>query len=218
MRKDIRIGFYTCESIDHSVFETMKDCDAALLSVKDLSNVKIKSELDGKSDNLLRMGVLSKKIKGVCFFSVYTDTYGVMRNSIACFSSGRILALADLNGSYQREISPAFGFKSVRTGGVRYGVLVGSDILDPSALHALSVTENDVIINLSPNVFDFDNEKLITSLAFLYGVPIASVGNNKKVFSKACGEPVYSGNDPFAIAVLPIEKKYRETRKKILRS
>ena len=218
MRKEITVGFYTGESVGIKVVEDMKDCDAALFSVKELSQVRIKDELDGKSNLLLKMGAISKRIKGACFFSVYTDTYGVMRNSIACFSLGKLVAIADLNSSESKAISPSFGLKSVRYGGVKYGVLVGSDILDTAALHSLALTENDVIINLSAAVFDFDNEKLISSLAFLFGVPIVSVGQNKKVIAKANGEVIYSANGGFAVCGLPLKKSYKERFIKILGS
>ena len=218
MRKEITVGFYTGESVGAKVVEELKDCDAALFSAKDLSQVRIKDELDGKSDLLFKMGAISKRIRGACFFSVYTDTYGVMRSSIACFSLGKLVAIADLNNSEDRSISPSFGLKSVRSGGVKYGVLVGSDILDTTALKSLALTENDVIINLSAAVFDFDNEKLVSSLAFLFGVPIVSLGRNKKVIAGSNGEVIYSANGGFAVCGLPLKKRYKERYVKILGS
>ena len=218
MRKEIVIGFYTCDEAEQSYLDKLSGCDAVLFSVKNLSQVKIKNELNGSSDCLLKMGLISKKIKGACFFSVYTDTFGIYRSSTACFTQGKLLALADMNGSYLKEFSPSFGLKSVKSCGVKYGVLVGSDILDTAALHALSVTENDVIINLSAAILSFDNEKLVSTLAYLYGTPIAFCGNALKIVCTSLGEVIYSGKDNFTIQKLPIKKRYREIKTKVLRS
>ena len=218
MCKEIKIGFYSGENVDRTAIERLKGCDAALFTIKSLYNVKIKDELDGKCDLLLKMSSVSKKIGGISFFSVFTDTYWVMRNSIAFFSDGKLISIADQNGVFDRSFSPSFGLKSVEKGGVKFGVLVGSDVLDVSALKSLALTENDVIINLSAAVFEFDNEKLISCLSFLCGVPIAFSGKNKKVISKSNGEIVYSGESDFFVCRLQLKKVYKEKFEKVLRS
>lgn len=209
MQKEIAIGFYTGDTADWQIIESLKDVDAALFVLKDLSPVKIKNELDGKSDLFLKMGEISKKIKGACFFSLLTDTYGIYRQSIASFYGGRLLSIADLN-CVGDKFSAAFGLKSLKAGGIKFGVLVGSDVLNCDNIKALSLTENDLIINLSADIFDFDNEKLFSTLSFLYGLPIAAVSFSKKVFTIAGGETLYSGKDGFYKCVMPIKKQFKE--------
>ena len=218
MRKEIEVGFFTGEDVDRRSIDRIKSCDAALFIVDSLFNVRIKDELDGKSHRFLKMGAISKNVKGLCFFSACTDSYGLIRNSVACFFRGKLVSLADQNGVCERTQAPSFGLKSLEKNGVRYGVLVGDDILDTFALNSLVLTENDVIINLSAAVFDFDREKLVSSLAFLCGVPIISVGKEKKVFAKGNGDTVYCGEESVFSRKMIADRKYKERSIKILRS
>ena len=66
MRKEIEVGFFTGEDVDRRSIDRIKSCDAALFIVDSLFNVRIKDELDGKSHRFLKMGAISKNVKGLC--------------------------------------------------------------------------------------------------------------------------------------------------------
>lgn len=204
------VGFLTAERSFGAKFDALCDCDAAVFIIREWSRINVKSELDGKSDVFIKMGEVSRKVKGVCFFSALTDTYGALRRSAIAFRGGKLCAIADALSYREKGFSPSFGVKSVSAGGYRFGIVVGDDILDQDVLKALSVTENDAIINLSPDIFEFDKEKLVSTLAYIYGMPIATVGSDKKVIASGSGGTLYSGKDDLYKCVLPIGKKFTE--------
>ena len=209
------VGFFTGDNISISEAEFLKDCDAALFIVKELSFVRIKSELNGEDDLFLKMGDISKRIKGVCFFSLLTDFCGVFKKSVACYRSGKLVAIADMN-EQEGKFSASYGLKSMTSGSLKFGVLVGRDILDIDRIRALALTENDAIINLSADILDFDNEKLVSTIAYLGGLTIVSVNQTKKVIALNGGETLYSGRDKIFKQKIIIKKRYGERTSKIL--
>ena len=215
MRKELEIGFYTAESADRAIISELKGCDALLLSIKDTSFVGIRSELDGKSEVVYKMSGISAACAGVCFFSATTESYGLLRRSVLAFYGGKLRFIADANGVYDKGFSPTYGVKSITARDVSFGVAVGSDILDQELLRSLALTGNDLIINLSPDIYDFDTEKLVSSLVFLNGVAIASAGFMKKVVCSGSGEVVYSGKDSYGRVLLPLKIRYREKITKV---
>ncbi len=210
------VGFFTGDNISISEAEYLKDCDAALFIVKELAFVRIKSELNGEDDLFLKMGDISKRIKGVSFFSLLTDFCGVFKKSVACFRSGKLVVIADMNDQ-EGKFSASYGLKSVSFGSLKFGVLVGRDILDTEKIKALALTENDAIINLSADIFDFDNEKLISALAYLGALPIISVNQIKKVIALNGGETLYSGKDRIFKQKIVINKRFSERKIKLLK-
>ena len=215
MQKEITVGFLTADSVDNEKTYALSDVDVAAFSVKELSLVKVKSELDGSSDAFLKMGRISERIKGLCAFSVLTDTFGVFRKTVACFYKGRLEFLADENTPDGR-FSPAFGLKTLSVCGVKYGVLVGNDLLDTDRVKALALTETDMIINLSADFYGFDHEKLVSALAFLNGIPILSVSHSKKAIALSGGELAYCGKDGFLKKKIILKKRFKERTQKIL--
>ena len=217
MLKEITVGFFTAEKFNEKSIDKLRDCDVALFVIKEWSVVNIKSELEGKSDFFVKMGEISRAIKGITAFSATTDTYGAIRRSALCFSGGKLKAIADSNSSFERELSASFGIKSLKRGETSFGVTVGDDIMDCDLLKALVITENDVIINLSPDIYEFDKEKLVSSLAYIFATPIISVSFSKKVIATDLGETLYSGKDDIYKCVLPIRKRFREKYAKVKR-
>ena len=215
MQKETTVGFFTSDKFDENFKSKLSDCDVALFVIKDLSFVKIKSELEGKSELFLKMGEISKAIKGACVFSATTDTYGTIRQSALCFSGGKLKTIADANSVYDKNYAASFGVKSVRAAERSFGVAVGDDLTDCDLLKAIVMTENDAIINLSPDIYEFDKEKLVCSLAYVFSTPVVSVSFTKKVIAGDMGELLYSGKDEFYKCVVPIRKRYREKFSKV---
>ena len=186
------------------------DADIAIFSVKEFDRIDVKSELDGDSETLVKMGAVSKRIRGVTVFSSMTDTYGLYRSSAIAFSAGKLLFIADETRCRDRRFSPSYGLKTLAVGGARAGILVGGDCCEHDLIAAHLIMGCDAIIDLSADIFDFDNEKLFSSLAYVFAVPFVSVGYAKKTICSFVGEVLYSGADPFFKTVVPLGKNYKQ--------
>ncbi len=210
MLKGINVGFFIGEDITAVEIEKFSAVDIAVFVLKKYSFVSVKSELDNKTDSFVKMAEISKKIKGAVLFSLITDTFGIIRQSVACFKLGKLDFIADCNRSSSRTAS-GFGYKSIAIKNAgKVGVAVGKDILDYQCIKTLSLCGNDAIINLSADIFDFNMQELVSAIAYLNGMPIVSVNKTKIVFCDAFGKVLFSSSDNFGIVFLPFKKRFSQ--------
>lgn len=209
MSKNIEIAYLRCDNLSQDSLKEYENCDAVLLIAKNFSTLCIKDELAGKTDKLIRLGRATKNVKGLTFVSLISDNYGMMHQSVAVFLAGKLIKLADLNKSYSKTIVPSFGVKMASYNGVRYGIAVGKDVADFNTLTTLNLCENDAIINLSADFYDFSCEKLISSLSYLFGTTILSLNTDKMVVASK-GHILLDSDKPQGKLKIELNKNYRE--------
>ncbi len=210
MVKGINVGYFIGEEVNFSQIEKLSKVDVAVFILKKFSFVSVKDELDNKTDNFVKMAEISKKLNGVVLFSLITDTFGTIRQSVAAFKGGTLDFIADCNRG-NSKFTGGYGYKSVGSKNIgKIGVAVGKDILDFQCIKTLSLCQNDAIINLSADVFDFSAKDLFSSLAYLSGMPIVTINKNKVVFCDAFGKVLLSSNEGFGIFFLPYKKRFSQ--------
>lgn len=209
MPKNIEIAYIRCDNLVQDSLKNYEDCDAVLVIARNFSTLCIKDELSGKSDMLIKLGRYTKNVRGLTFVSLMSDNYGILHQSVAVFLSGKLIKLADLNKSYSKVIVPSFGVKMAAYGDVKYGIAVGKDVADFNTLSSLNLCENDVIINLSADFYDFSCEKLISSLSYLFGTTILSLNTDKMVVCSK-GHILLDSEEPQGRLNIKLCKNYRE--------
>jgi|GEM_PF-2555394 len=209
MSKKITIAYLKTDFLNEVNVKTGEDADAFLIASGNFKKVCIKDELSGRSEALLRLGRLTAAVKGVCFAALVTDNFGLLRKSVAVFERGKFIKLVDATLCEDKNYSPSYGYKTISSGGVRYGVAVGNDITDPACLNCLSMNDSDVIINLSADFYDYPTENLMSALSYLYGVTVASVGSDKTVVAER-GRIITSTSECVGKTEVTIKKIYRE--------
>ncbi len=209
MSKNIEIAYLKCDSLQQNSLNDYENADVVLVLAKNFSSLCIKDELSGKSDKLIKLGRITKNVKGLTFVSLMSDNYGIMHQSVAVFLSGKLIKLADLNKSYSRAIMPSFGVKMATYNQVKYGIAVGKDVADFNTLSTLNLCENDVIINLSADFYDFSCEKLISTLSYLFGTTILSLNTDKMVVA-TLGQILLDSDKPQGKLKIQLNKNYRE--------
>ncbi|MBO4572253.1 MAG: hypothetical protein J5762_00585 [Clostridia bacterium] len=179
MPKTAAVSIIKTDRLTKELVSRHSSADALVILSKDYSEISVKDELSGKSEKLLTLGKLTKLAAGAVFIGFTADRYDRKLKSVAVFLNGRLVKIADETRGGKSGFAPSYGYKSVKVGALKMGVAVGKDVCDNACLSALTATENDVIINLSADFYDFSTENLISSLSYLYGTAIVSVNSDK---------------------------------------
>ncbi len=208
MSENIKLSFIKTERLTEEAVLRHSSSDALIVLAKNYSEISVKDELCGKSEKLLELGGLTKKAQCPVFVGFTTDSFRLLKKSVAVFFRGKLVKLAD-NVRGDKSFAPSFGYKTVSAGGCKFGIAVGKDVCDHACLFTLSSTENDVIINLSADFYDFSTENLVSSLSYIYGVTIVSVNADKTV-AAASGKIILSTADAERDFYVPLSKTYKE--------
>lgn len=167
--------------------------DLVIFGKNAFSELNYKRELKGIGETFYKMKDFSVKISVPCLFSLKTDDFGKIKKSAMVFERGKLLSVCEANLTKEKE-SPSFGYKVIKTSIGKLGVAVSDDIKNPDCLKALCLCGGEIILNLYAEIFDFNMQSLISSLAYLYGVPVISCGAHGVVAVTSKGKIEYYGN------------------------
>lgn len=214
MKNELIIGFTSRVSLNPADFEKFACCDALFSVVFPQKTMSIKDEL--KNGALI---LSLSKIASVCplaFFLAEVDDFGVKRRSVLCFEKGTLTKIADCN-KVLPPYSPGFGYESFflpkENGKIKIGLAVEKDVSDPVCLAALS-SQNDAIIGLSANFFDFNGLSFTTSVAYLFRTPVCLITKNAAYAAKSNGEVVFDKPLQDGIIRLPLSSSFAVYSKK----
>ena len=209
MPQTIKTAFIKKDVVSRDDIFKAASSDILLLATKEYSAVSVKDELSGRSNKLFSVGELTKTVKGLTFLALETDNFGSLRRSVAVFSKGKLIKLIDSATCDDKRFSPSFGYKTLCFSGLKIGVAVGRDLIEPDCMKVLSLSDCDVIINLSGDFYDFSLENLVSSLSYVYGMDILSVGGDRACFASK-GRVLLSSDGQKGECVFSVNRTYRE--------
>ena len=183
MSKRLKIAYLKTERLSYAQIECYVDSDIFAVIARDYSKICVKDELSGRSEKLLTLAKTLQKVKGLCFVPMTTDNFGVVRKSVAVFLSGKLIRLVDATLVDEKGFTSAFGYKTVTFGDVKIGVAVGRDLISDDCLKVFSLTDCDLIINLSGDFYDFSTETLVSALSYLYKIQGQHIQNRVNTLS-----------------------------------
>lgn len=207
MKDKIRVSFSRSYTPPESGF--YEKSDLVLLERKAFSDINYKRELSGVDEKILKMSAFSKKLNAPCFIALKSDDYGQVKKSIAVFEKGNLLAILDANSCCNGE-SATFGFRVLKTSVGRIGVLVSRDIKNVEAVKSLCMCESQLIVNLYADVYDFGMQSLVSSICYLYGVPIISCGVHGVIACTANGKIDFFSENDNANFLLSLKRSFKE--------
>lgn len=207
MKDKLKIVF--AKSYDPSYDDELKTCDIILFGRKAFPPIKIKRELSGQDENLVKIRALSKKLGATMLVALKTESFGSFRRSIAVLEKGKLLSLSDANLPDGGE-KGTIGYKVTKTSVCKIGVAVSKDIKNPDCIKALTACESQIIVNLYVDLCDFKMPELIRSLSYLYGVPIISCGTHGVVASSSGGKLNFAAKLDFAEFFLDTKRTVKE--------
>lgn len=141
-------------------------------------SIDFRKELKGDSEKLLAIGRLSRDKKSVVIGGYITENYGLMRLSAVIADKGKILGISDMSVSiHKTAYSLGSGFKVYSVTGCKIGVLIGDDMLFPESFRSLTDCDVDVIFIINGSCKHSLFLPVLSAEAYLYGVPILSVGS-----------------------------------------
>ena len=209
MSKKIRLAFIRCDRNLLAATEKFADADAIAIYTGEKYLVSVKDELSGRSEKLLWLGKATRCVKGLSFVSLLTDNFGFLRRSVAVFSKGRLVCLADETAPREKKYSAAYGYKTAISGEIKFGVAVGKDLIENDCLKCLSLSESDAIINLSADFYDYSVENLVSALSYIHGIPIISVNAERTVVADG-GKTILSSTDDVGAINFTIKKSFSD--------
>lgn len=173
--------------------ESFDERDLVIFGRKAFPELNYRKELKGGGDIISKMKSFSLKTSAPCLFTLKTDDYGRIRRSVFVYEKGKLSAISDANFPKIGEAS-SIGYKVVKTAIGKIGVCVSDDLKNPDCIKALSLCESQIIVNLYADIYDFNMQSLVPSLAYVYGVPIISCGAHGVIFANAKGKTEYCKN------------------------
>ena len=192
-------------------FSGDKKADINVLPFGYTEEIDYKKELDGESGALVGLGHISKKNGGITLIGAPTDNHGLKRLSVIMFENGKLISIFDLNDG--AKYSPAFGLGTFSVGGVKCGVLVGSDLFDCDNVKALSVCGCALIIDLYPDLLNENVTNATDFYSYSFGIDCISICTDKAIASLAGGNKIQpSVTTEDFVFDMPCKRIYREAR------
>jgi len=180
-----------------------------------IKELNYKKELRGESEELVKIGRLSKECNATIICGTETENYGIKRLSVVVADRGKIIGIADMNSkNIASGYSCGGGYKIVNTIGGKIGILVAEDLYCVEAVKSMSLCETDLIINIYPSFLDSNPSVIARAYSLLFGVPIGICSNNFSLATSIKGEVIFSSPQDVISHDIPIKKVYREITSK----
>lgn len=206
----MKVCLVTNKSVDEFKKEQSENSEVIAFSFKGIKELNYKKELKGETEELVKIGKLSRESDSIVISGCVSDNYGVKRLSAVIADKGRIVSIADMTSkSLKEEYSSGGGYKIISTSIGKIGVLVGNDLFSPVAVKGMSLFEADIVICVFREVVDFKPSLIARAFSLLYGVPICVCAEN---FCMACakGETLFSCPDDAHVHEILTKKTYKE--------
>jgi len=134
----MRICFVSSEKLNEFAPKE-KRADLYIFPFSALGEVDFEAEVEGKSEKLKSLAILSKRLSATVVCGCYTLIRGITHKSAAVADRGRIIGIADMiNCVGDKKIRPGAGLKLFDIPSGKIGVAVGEDILFYDVVKSLS--------------------------------------------------------------------------------
>ena len=187
----MKIAFIT--ECDYFFFAAEAEgCDLVLFPFYRAKVINYGSEIKGDTDFFRTLTGLSKALKATVIAGADTDSYGLIRRSVAVCDNGKLLGISDLLAVSEGEPFTCGAFYRVYdTRAGRVGVAVGSDGASSDCVRALASCGADVIVNIAEKM---DGKTLLSARAkaLEFGTPIAVCAEGGACLAGTNGEALFA--------------------------
>ena len=197
-----------CESFDK---KNCENAEVIVFGFGGIEELNYKRELRGETEELVKIGRLSKETGSIVIAGTITDNYGTKKMSAVVADKGKIVGIADMNSKNPNgEYTSGGGFKIITTQIGKIGILIGDDIFIPEAVKSMSLCETDLIVGLYGGLSDYKPNILMRAYSILYGVPMCMCSNKISFATNINGDIIFSSPKNVCVLDIPTKKVYRE--------
>lgn len=205
----MKVCLVTNKSVDEFKREQSDNSEVIVFSFNGIKELNYKKELKGETEELVKIGKLSKETGSIVISGCVSDNYGTKKLSAVIADKGKIVGIADMSAkSLKEEYSSGGGYKIITTSIGKIGVLVGNDMFSPVVVKGMSLFEADILICVFKEVVDFKPSLIARAFSLLYGVPICVCAENFCMASLR-GETLFSTPD-LHVHEIQTKKTYKE--------
>jgi hypothetical protein len=187
----------------------LPECDFALFGFACLKEVSYAEELSGRSQKFECLARLSQRANCGILCGCMTDSRGVKRRSVAVAHGGRMLGVADMIGVLDGQNLKGGAYLGVYDiAGYRVGVCIENDVYNPTNISGLCLCGCNIIAAFVGGGWDKMLPAVLSSYAYLYGVPCVLVAKNAAFFFRPDGQ-IASTNKRLALFESQLANSYR---------
>ena len=191
--------------------EKSQNSEIIAFGFEGIKKLSYKKELRGETEELVKIGRLSRDTKSIVVCGTETENYGIKRLSVVVADKGKIVGIADQNAKSENSVySSGGGYKIINTAIGKIGILVGEDLFCPEAVKSMSLCEADLIIAIYAGISDHKPNIIARAYSLLYGVPICVCAKGFSFATTIKGETHFSSPQAVSVVDVPTKKVYRE--------
>lgn len=210
----MRVCFVSGKSVESFKKEESDNSEVIVFSFNGIKELNYKKELKGETEELVKIGRLSRETGSIMISGCVSDNYGTKKLSAVIADKGKIVGIADMSSvRVDDEYSSGGGYKIITTSIGKIGVLIGNDVFSPQAVKGMSLFEADIIVCVYKEVTDFKPSLIARSFSLLYGVPICVCAENF-LLASAKGEMLFSTPENVHVHEIQTKKTYKEVIKR----
>ena len=185
------------------------EVDVLIFAGNILKKVDLVAEMEGTTETLKQLCLLSKNLDCVLFAGCDTEVCGSLHKSCAAIDAGELLGIVDMvNVVDETAYSAGGGYRVFDTSKGKFGVIVGEDLYFPEVAKMLALCESDLIVSVFGKIGNSMPEVMMRGSAFSNGVDICMVAEGYAQVADIKGELVYAGNDRIRSLELRLCKDY----------
>jgi len=207
----MKVCFVSRGRVEDFSASSLLDSEIIVFGFGSIGELNYKKELRGESEELVKIGRLSKECNATVICGTETENYGIKRLSAVVADRGKIIGIADMNSKNTScGYSSGGGYKIINTPTCKIGVLVAEDLYCVEAVKSMSLCETDLIIAIYPNFSDSKPTIVARAYSLLFGVPICVCSKNFSMATTISGEVLFSSPQEQISYEIPTKKVYRE--------
>ena len=184
----MKLHFVTGGGPDACREETGQGCDVLVFGFSALGEVDYRSELDGTSQKLESLALLSRRLNCVAVAGCVTLSCGFRRRSAVVAERGKLLGVSDQLYTQGEQLHCGAHLKVYETGAGKIGVCVGEDLFFPSVCESLALFDADVIVSVFGAAEDFVPQLMARACAFCSGVNVCMCASGVAQIASPDGE------------------------------
>lgn len=184
-------------------------CDVLALGFQALGEVDYRSELDGSSQKLESLALLSRRLNCTVVAGCVTLSCGFRRRSAAVAERGKILGVSDQLYTQGEEVRGGAHLKVYSTAAGKLGLCVGEDLYFPQVAQSLSLFDADAIFCVFGQEREEAPRLMLRASAFCAGVPVCMCADGLAQVASERGELLFRSARKECDYELSLSRAYR---------
>lgn len=205
----IKLHFVTGGGPDACREETGQGCDVLVFGFSALGEVDYRSELDGTSQKLESLALLSRRLNCVAVAGCVTLSCGFRRRSAVVAERGKLLGVSDQLYTQGEQLHCGAHLKVYPTAAGKLGICVGEDLFFPQVAQALSLFDADAVISVFGQEREETPRLMLRASAFCAGVPVCMCADGVAQVASWKGELLFRSAKRESDYELSLSREYR---------